>query len=206
MQRRQFIQTGIASSALLGLPATAAALMQAEASTRFALGYHSGQTGDAWIPALSRTAPSTAPRLRIALRGMQLAQHDARLQRMHVDLLYRTPEMPAYFYATMRRDGRPAASQPVTLELDADRLAGFRVDYVWRDATGQDHRGSETLAWTDALNPLLTPGVYALVGARAGGMPPAWHQLAAPGPTCALDRCDQGPVDFDALIIGVAPA
>jgi hypothetical protein len=206
MHRRKFLQTGIATSALLSLPAAATSLLHPAQSGRFALGYHSGSPGDAWIPALSRMPGATPPRLRIALRGMQLAQRDATLQRMHVDLLYRAPELPAYFYATLRRDGQLATSQPVTLELDADRLAGLRVDYVWRDASGQDRRGVETLPWTDAINPLLTPGVYALVGARATGAPPAWHQLASPGPNCALDRCDQGPVDFDALIIGVVAA
>ncbi len=206
MRRRQFLQIGIASSALLTLPATAASLLRAEQAPRFALGYHSGATGSAWIPALSRLPVDSAPRLRIALRGIQLAQQDASLQRMHVDLLYRAPEMPAFFYATLRRSGGLSVSQPVTLDLHSDRLEGLRVDYVWRDAKGQDHHGNETLPWTDALNPLLTPGVYALVGARADGAAPAWHQLAAPGPTCALDRCDQGPVDFDALIIGVEPA
>jgi hypothetical protein len=117
--------------------------------------------------------------------------------------MYRAPQAPAYFYATLRRSRQLSVSQPVTLELDADRLAGLRVGYVWRDAQGRDHAGTESLSWTDALNPLLTPGVYALVGARADGAPPAWHQLAAPEPTCALDHCDRSPLDFDALIIGV---
>lgn len=206
MHRRKFLQTGIASSALLSLPAAATSLLRPGQPERFALGYHSGSPGDAWAPALSRVPDATPPRLRVALRGMQLAQRDATLQRMHVDLLYRAPELPAYFYATLRRDGQLSTSQPVRLELDADRLAGLRVDYVWRDAAGRDHRGVETLPWTDAIHPLLSPGIYALVGACADGSPPAWHQLATPGPTCALDRCDQGATDFDALIIGVTAA
>jgi hypothetical protein len=205
MRRRQFLQTGIASSALLTLPVAAASALHGADVPRFALGYHAGSLASPWIPALSRTPLGDAPRLRIALRGMQLAQHDAALQRMHVDLLYRTPDMPAYFYATMRRDRGLSQSQPVTLELDADRLAGLRVDYVWRDADGQDRHGVETLSWTDAMNPLLTPGVYALVGVRRNGAPPAWPDLAAPQ-ACSMDRCDRGPIDFDTVIIGVQAA
>jgi hypothetical protein len=202
MHRRQFLQTSVASSALLALPATAALL--APAPARFALGYHSGRAGDVWRPALARAAAANAPRLRIALDGVRLAQTGAALQRLHVDLLYRAPGAPlAFSYATVRRAGTLAVSQPVKLELDADRLAGFQVDYVWRDAAGTDHPGSETLAWTDTFNPLLTPGTYALVGARATGTPPGWHVLAAPARGCALGRCDGGAIDFDALMIGV---
>ena len=204
MLRRQFLQTGVASSALLALPASAA-LLHAEAPLPFSLGYHSGRAGDAWMPASARPV-SSASRLRIALRGVQAAERNAVLQRLNVDLVYRAPAAPSYYYATLRREKQLSLSQPMTLELDADRLAGLHLDYVWRDADGQNRHGTGTLALTDAFNPLLTPGVYALVGVRSNGTPPSWKELATPGQACSLGRCDAGPIDFDTLIIGVEAA
>ena len=205
MQRRQFLKSGIATSALLGLPAAAAASALATPA-RFALGYHGTQPGARWMPASERPHAAPAPRLRIALRGMQPAHGESALQRASVELLYRAPGTPSYFYASMRSGGRVAASQPVRLELDADRLAGLRVDYTWRGADGTLAEHSQTLAWTGFTQPLLTPGSYALLGARPDGALPRWDSLAAPAGGCALGRCDGGNIDFDALIIEVEAA
>ena len=193
MQRRQFLQAGAASSALLALPI---ALGARAAAPRFALGYHAGTPGAQWQPALARSTPAV-PRLKLTLAGVQPGSGSVQA---HVDLVYRAARQPTYCLASLHR-----ASQRIALQLDADALAGLRVHYAWRDAAGLRHEAQEDFALTDALQPLLAPGSYALVGARPDGRLPAWNALAAPQ-GCRLDRCDGGARDFDALLIDVAAA
>jgi hypothetical protein len=193
MQRRQFLQAGAATSALFALPFATAARA---AVARVALGYRAGTPDAAWQPALLRST-SGATRVRLTTGGLQAGT--GRLQ-AHVDLVYRAAGRPAYCLASLHRP-----SQRVALELDADALAGLRVHYARHDAAGLRYEVHEDLAFTDAVQPLLAPGTYALLGAHSDGRLPSWNALAAPQ-GCRLDRCDGGAPDFDALLIHVAAA
>jgi hypothetical protein len=191
MQRRHFLQAGAATSALLALPVAA---NLAAAAPRFVLGHHAGTPDARWQPALAR-GTSGATRLRLTVEALTEGRA---LQPAHVDLVYRAAGRPAFCLASLH-----GAVQRTVLTLDADAIAGLRVHYAHDDAAGLRHEARQDLALTDALQPLLAPGTYALLGARAAGRLPAWNELAAPQ-SCRLDRCDGAAPDFDALLIHVA--
>ncbi len=216
MDRRKFLKAGAAGSAVVIADGALAGTVYTE-PMRFALGYHSGLDDGFWMNARMRAFEDVQKRIKLMLLGVQAATAGERahpVAAFDLELLYkvegsRDGVLP-YRWARLSRNSGLNVSKGITHELEPDQVEGVRVRYELRAArAGQPSEGfEETLAFTDALVPMLTPGFYAIVGPSAATMsPPPWSALAAPGSgPCAVSRCDGKKPDFDAVLIAVEPA
>jgi hypothetical protein len=225
MDRRRFIEAGAALVTLtvadIGLAATNAAkvgaavadVVKAANGARFALGYHNGLANGYWIDAMARpyeTVPAQVKVFMLGVQGSTSASATNPLSRFDIDMLYRlsaTATAP-YRWATLTRNGGLCTSKAITHTLNPDQISGLTVGYDYVGSNGRAKRETQTLPWTAANAPALTPGFYALVGPSAAtGAPPSWSALAPPvSGSCLVGRCDGRSNDFDALLIAVEPA
>lgn len=169
------------------------------------LGYLPG-SGESLVAARAAATPEAAEISIYRMVSAPLRTIEALAVTVHFPVAGPVSHVPyfAWQYAGGLGD-TPRQSSPVSFSVALPQGAVMSLDYGVRvPGQAQNQGGSLTyrLGGTG-----LGPGVYVLAGPSAAtGRTPVWADLVGAGDPGKLARRDGAPIDFDYLVIDVAPA